>query len=134
MEVSTVLLDLTSSPCGCVDSTVRLKSSVCAGISGSGKGQSQLTLSAGVQYYTSVRAVTGAGHVLESTSDGFMVDSTPPQIAVTSVGAEAANTTRVLYQRETDLYRAGWSVDDPSSGVAGVWLRLGTYRGRTAHG
>jgi len=104
--------------------------SCLAGISGRGKGQSQLTLSAGVKYYTSVRAITGAGHVLESTADGFSVDATSPVMTVTSVGATAANTTTVLYQKDKDSYTAAWAVDDPGSGVTGVTLTLGSYPGR----
>ena len=79
-----------------------------------------------------MRAVTGAGGVLESTSDGFVVDATSPVVVVTAVGATAVNTTdsAVLYQKETDSYTATWRVDDGESGVADVAFRLGSFPGR----
>ena len=108
---------------------------VRAGVGDSGTGQGQVVLSTGRSYYTSVRAVTGAGGVLESTSDGFVVDGTPPVVVVTAVGATAVNTTE-LYQKETDSYTATWRVDDGDSGVADVMFRLGTFPGRkhVSHG
>ena len=105
-----------------------------AGIGGSGKGQSQLVLSPGESYYTSVRAVTGAGGILESTSDGFVVDVTAPSVVVTSVAATTFNTTdsqaAVLYQKEPESYTAAWQVNDQESGMADVRFHLGTYPGK----
>ena len=103
-----------------------------SGIGGSGKGHSQLALSVGVKYYISVRALTGAGTVLESTSDGFVVDVTPPVATITSVGNVLLNTSAavsVVYQEETDLFTATWDVNDPVSKVTDMWLRQGTYPG-----
>ncbi|KAK2165039.1 hypothetical protein NP493_1368g00012 [Ridgeia piscesae] len=106
------------------------------GIGGSGKGQGQLPLSAAVKYYTTVRAVTGAGNVLESASDGILVDVTAPVAGITSLGGKTLNrtdarteSTEVLYQKEADSYTVGWDVDDRESGVSGVWFRMGTYLG-----
>ena len=103
---------------------------------GSGKGQSQLPLSAAVKYYTTVRAVTGAGNVLESASDGILVDVTAPVAEITSLGVKTLNrtdarteSTEMLYQKEADSYTVGWHVDDRESGVSGVWFRVGTYPG-----
>ena len=100
-----------------------------AGISGNGKGQGQLQLTPGLKYYASVRAVTGAGQVLESSSDGFVVDTSPPTVTIVSVGAETVNETTVFYQKEMDSYTAAWSTGDTESGVDDVTLRLGTYPG-----
>ena len=44
-------------------------------------------LSAGVKCYTTGRPVTGAGGVLESASDGFLVDVTAPARVIKSVGS-----------------------------------------------
>ena len=107
-----------------------------AGVGSNGKGQGQVALSAGVKYYTTVRAVTGAGGVLESASDGFLVDVTAPVPAIKSVGGRAFNltdmvtTTAVLYQKEVDSFNAAWDVNDPESGISNVWFHLGTYPGR----
>ncbi|KAI0241220.1 hypothetical protein LSAT2_032838 [Lamellibrachia satsuma] len=103
------------------------------GVGSNGKGQGQVALSAGVKYYTTVRAVTGAGGVLESASDGFLVDVTAPVPAIKSVGGRAFNltdvvtTTAVLYQKEVDSFNAAWDVNDPESGITNVWFHLGTY-------
>ena len=103
---------------------------------GSGKGQGQVALSAGVKYYTTVRAVTGAGAVLESASDGFLVDSSAPVPTIKSIGGVALNLTdkaatrAAIYQKEVDVFTASWDVSDPESGVADVWFHLGTYPGR----
>jgi len=108
------------------------------GIGSSGKGQSQLHLEAAVTYYTTVRAVTGAGHVLESATDGTLVDVTAPVAEITSLGGQTLNrtdartvSTEVLYQKEADAYTLGWHVDDRESGVSGVWFRVGTTLGKS---
>ena len=92
-----------------------------------------------MKYYTTVRAVTGAGHVLESAADGTLVDVTAPAAEITSVGGKTLNrtdartvSTVVLYQKEADSYTVGWDVDDRESGVSGVWFRVGTYPGMSA--
>ena len=52
------------------------------GINYSGYVEIPATLDAGQHYYTTVRAVTNNGHVLTATTDGFMVDTTPPDIQI----------------------------------------------------
>ena len=109
---------------------------MCTGVGGSGKGQGQVALSAGVKYYTTVRALTGAGAVLESVSDGFLVDVTAPVPVVKSTGGVALNltaraATSTIYQKEVDSFTAAWDVSDPESGVSDVWFHLGTYPGRS---
>ena len=109
---------------------------LCTGVGGSGKGQGQVALSAGIKYYTTVRALTGAGSVLESVSDGFLVDVTAPVPVIKSTGGVALNltdraTTSTIYQKEVDSFTAAWVVNDPESGVSDVWFRLGTYPGRS---
>ena len=93
-----------------------------------------MALSAGVKYYTTVRAVTGAGGMLESASDGFLVDVTAPAPVIKYVGGQALNLTdvveAVLYQKEVDSFTAAWDVNDPESGVTNVWFHLGSYPGR----
>ena len=46
------------------------------------RGHAQLLLDApvGQQLYVSVRAITGAGNVLESSSDGILIDSSAPSV------------------------------------------------------
>ena len=99
-----------------------------------------MALSAGVKCYTTVRAVTGAGGVLESASDGFRVDVTAPAPVIKSVGGRACNltdvvtTTALLYQKEVDAFNAAWDVNNPESGITNVWFHLGTYQSREGKG
>ena len=51
------------------------------GVVYSGVAQLPMTLQQGRTYYTTVRGVTNDGHVLESISDGFLVDLTPGMVA-----------------------------------------------------
>ena len=70
--------------------------------------------------YTTVRAITGCGGILESSSDGFIIDSSPPEVAFLAVGAnliEAATASETgdiiheLYQTE-QLLSATWTATD----------------------
>ena len=65
-----------------------------SGLSGSGKAQAPVDLKHGKTYYASVRAITGSGDVLESTSDGVIVDQSPPDITLLEIGLhEFTNST-----------------------------------------
>ena len=69
-----------------------------AGVPGDGKAQAQVELSHGTSYFSSVRAITGSGEVLESTSDGFKVDQTPPDIFLQELGKhEFASVSACTY-------------------------------------
>lgn len=41
-----------------------------------------LPLKANKTYFSTIRGVTNEGHVLETSSDGFTVDQTPPVIGI----------------------------------------------------
>ena len=83
------------------------------------------------RYYTSVRAITRVGNVLESHSDGFVVDTTDPSLAITSVGGEPLNSSvDVMFWIEPEYFSAAWVAGDPESGVEDVWYHMGTYPGR----
>ena len=103
-----------------------------SGIGGSGKGHGQLALLDSMKYYISVRALTGAGSVLESSSDGVVVDVTPPAVVIRSVGTVPLNSSggaSVVYRGDTDWVTATWYTSDPQSGVGDMWLHQGTYPG-----
>ena len=69
--------------------------------------------------------------MLESTSDGFVVDTTMPSLAITSIGGEPLNTSiDTLYWREAEYFSADWATKDPESGINDVWYQMGTYPGR----
>ena len=83
------------------------------------------------RYYTSVRAITRVGNVLESHSDGFVVDTTAPSLTITSVGGEPLNSSvDVMYWIEPEYFSAAWEAGDTESGIGDVWYHMGTYPGR----
>ena len=108
-----------------------------SGVGGSGKCHGQLALAADVTYYTTVRALTGAGNVLEATSDGFQVDVTAPTVSIGSVANTQMNDSAVestlplseLYQDDPYSFTASWDVQDTDSGTREVWFSVGTYPG-----
>lgn len=61
---------------------------------GDGTGHAQLPVGGlgdltNRKLYVSVRGVTGCGNVLESTSDGFVIDTTHPSVRVVATGYQA---------------------------------------------
>ncbi|XP_035668230.1 uncharacterized protein LOC118410564 [Branchiostoma floridae] len=105
------------------------------GISSHGKAQSLIPLSPGVQYYATVRAITGAGNVLDFATDGFTVDITPPVIQIDSVGVQIGNTSigqdwvRPQYQKSADSLSARWQVIEKKDTVAYSAFCFGSYPG-----
>ncbi|XP_048258717.1 uncharacterized protein LOC124137708 isoform X1 [Haliotis rufescens] len=101
------------------------------GISSMGFGQAVLPLSSGTTYYTTVRGITNAGNILESTSDGFTVDITPPEIHIESYGSENNQSrltpTTTLYQTEVDSISSSWRAADSESPVKKMYYSVGTY-------
>ena len=77
--------------------------------------------------------------MLESASDGILVDVTAPVAEITSLGGKTLNrtdartrSTEAVYQKEADSYTVGWDIDDRESGVSGAWFRVGTTLGKSA--
>ncbi len=105
---------------------------------GSGSGHAQLPVSgltqwSGHRLFTTVRAVTGCGRVSQATSDGFVVDTSPPTLRVQVANGDQSSgddgSDRGLYTRISS-YSAGWQVEDTESGVTGEALvSIGTYPG-----
>ena len=60
---------------------------------GTGKAQGPIELQHGNAYYSGIRVVNGAGHVIESYSDGITVDQSVPRISV--LGINGINETEV---------------------------------------
>ena len=88
--------------------------------------------------YTTVRAITGCGDILESSSDGFVIDSSPPEVAFLAVGANVIEATTASetgdiihepYQTE-QLLSATWTATDPESGIQDERIvKMGSYPG-----
>ena len=86
------------------------------------------------QLFVTIRGITGCGGILESTSNGFVIDSDVPSLEIISTGPEAVenrrNTnmpTRGVYQIEAG-YSSIWSATDDESGLSDVtFVDIGTY-------
>ncbi|KAL5015119.1 hypothetical protein ScPMuIL_009389 [Solemya velum] len=100
------------------------------GLSSSGYAQAVLSLVSGQTYYTTVRAVTNAGAVLETVTDGLTVDTSPPVISLDSVSEEVSPyltaASSVLYQSSTDTLSALWHYNDSEASVQNAWYSVGT--------
>ncbi|XP_078573994.1 uncharacterized protein LOC144860567 isoform X3 [Branchiostoma floridae x Branchiostoma japonicum] len=105
------------------------------GIGGEGHAQALLPLHPGQLYYTTVRAITGTGDVLESSSDGFTVDVTPPQVnflgfGVTSEDEEFTFRPDVSrYQLSADYITAEWGYREEETDVVFASFAYGTFPG-----
>ena len=105
-----------------------------------GSGHAQLPVSGlenriGQRLFITVRAMTGCGRVSQATSDGFVIDPSPPILNVFLAGsgrtehAQNSPSSEGQYQG-TDDYSAHWQASDSQSGVPGdVSVRVGTYPG-----
>ncbi|XP_076076023.1 uncharacterized protein LOC143046845 [Mytilus galloprovincialis] len=101
------------------------------GISSSGFAQANLQLKPEIKkYYSSVRAVTNDGNVLEAVSDGFTVDTTPPVVTLdrlTDKDATELEDGSSIYQKTVDSLSALWHYSDEESGIQRAWFSVGTY-------
>ena len=81
-----------------------------------------LSLVSGTRYYISVRATNGAGLVgAVGTSDGILVDATPPTTPVVTDDGSFTSSTTTLH--------ATWTAADPETGVALYEYSIGTSAG-----
>ncbi|XP_070573546.1 uncharacterized protein [Ptychodera flava] len=103
------------------------------GLVGSGLAQSLLQLDPEVTYYTTIRALTGAGNALDSTSDGFTVDTSPPIVDVDSQGIlrqnQTVETNLGIYQKFSDSIVDSWHVTEDESEVYFTEFCYGSYPG-----
>ncbi len=89
-------------------------------------GVSSLSLSGGTLYYSTVRAWNPSGLSTTSTSDGVMVDTTPPVAGYVNDGTG----TDLGYQASTTSLSANWdSFVDPESGIVDYEWAIGTTPG-----
>ncbi|KAL5013969.1 hypothetical protein ScPMuIL_008239 [Solemya velum] len=105
------------------------------GLSSSGYAQAVMSLVSGQTYYTTVRAVTNAGTVLKTVTDGLApqfrtVDISPPVIILDSVSEEESPDLTampaVLYQSSTDTLSVRWHYNDSEAFVQNAWYSIGT--------
>ncbi|XP_035662464.1 uncharacterized protein LOC118406510 [Branchiostoma floridae] len=102
------------------------------GLGGSGKARAILSLACGTAYYVTIRAVTGAGDILESYSDGVTVVCSRPVVDITRIGVDLSggNTAvaagETTYRQDKDALSAAWEVSDATCPVTSGWYQFGT--------
>ncbi|XP_070573761.1 uncharacterized protein [Ptychodera flava] len=103
------------------------------GLGGSGKAQSLVPLDQSQRYYTTVRAYTGVGNVLDASSDGFTVDTTPPHISVDqsqqSNDSAIANEESSRFQKSAQFITSSWEITEDDSAILITEFCYGTVPG-----
>ncbi|XP_052073991.1 uncharacterized protein LOC127711867 [Mytilus californianus] len=100
-----------------------------------GRGQIHTELYEGSTYYVTVRAQTGhrcKEEYILSCSNGFSLDTTPPDIRMISFGEEKINPetiTTSLYQNRTDSLDFRWESKD-AFGIVKNWWSIGSLPGK----
>jgi hypothetical protein len=95
-----------------------------AGTSASGA----FSLLSGQPYYVTVRAINGNGLSVQVSSDGVIVDPSPPLAGAVSDGPAAD----IQFQSSTTTINANWTAfSDPQSGIVTLEWAIGTTLGGT---
>lgn len=82
-----------------------------------------------------MRAITGAGNVLDSGSNGFTLDVSPPEVYIDGIGIVSVNesgdpvTLKATYQTSESM-AASWTVQEEESEVVTSTFFVGSYPGR----
>ncbi|VDH98959.1 Hypothetical predicted protein [Mytilus galloprovincialis] len=102
------------------------------GVTSSGHAHATLPLKPETKYYTSVRGITNGGNVVQSSSDGFMVDVSPPTVIIDRLTDKTSldqdiTSGHSLYETTTDSLTAQWTYNDTESGIVLGWYSVGTY-------
>ncbi|XP_060596420.1 uncharacterized protein LOC132750448 [Ruditapes philippinarum] len=83
------------------------------GLTSSGFAHTSVNLDHGVAYFSTIRAKTNKGNILQATTDGFEVDTTPPEIMFnTLTGSPLIEPDTVIYQRDQSVLEASWNFTD----------------------
>jgi hypothetical protein len=83
-----------------------------AGVAKSGCGQAVISLIPNTAYYVTVRAVTNAGNVLQTVTDGVTVDVTPPTITFDRYMSYIVKHSWCAYLFNVDILVLGSSKQD----------------------
>ena len=83
------------------------------------------------ELFITVRGITGCGDILESTSNGFVIDASPPAIDILQTGQKAVEniTSDSIYQNE-QTFSSTWTVSEESGeAISHVTATVGSYPG-----
>ena len=89
--------------------------------------------------FVTVRGITDCGDIVQSTSDGFVVDPSPPTLEVVGTGENAIehaqfyneemSINHTMYQTNPSISTLWRLTDDQSGLVSSATVRIGTYPG-----
>ena len=83
------------------------------------------------ELFITVRGITGCGDILESTSNGFTIDSSPPIINIHDTSHKAVEniSSNSSYQTE-QTFSSIWTVtEDSGESIDHVTVSIGSYPG-----
>ena len=111
---------------------------IVADVSGTGYAQANLPnlhSFGSRRLYVTIRGTTGCGDILESTSNGFVIDSMPPSLEIIETGPQAIENTQISRDISTSSayqvaagYSSIWRANDEQSGVSNQTIvDIGTY-------
>lgn len=81
---------------------------------------SQFSFSNGDQISVTVEARNGAGLTSTATSDGYVIDLTPPQVSYIIDGRGTGPQDDLNYQASNTTYDVSWEVRDEESGITRI--------------
>ena len=94
-------------------------------VNASGSITHSFILIPGLKYVSTIECVNSDGFKSSASSDGVVVDETPPIAGSISHGPKQA--ANILYQSSTNTLEAHWSPGrDPESGISEYWVAVGT--------
>jgi len=84
-----------------------------------------LTLSHGKKYYVTVKAKNARGDTVMSSSDGVIIDRTPPVAKSIQIAPSSGKETLFLTSPSAPVVT--WSIDDPESGISHFVVHVGSF-------
>lgn len=84
-----------------------------------------LTLSHGTKYFVTVKAKNIRGDVIMSSSDGVVIDRTPPVGKTLDILPSLGKDTLFITSPSAPV--VAWSIDDPESGISHFALSVGRF-------
>lgn len=81
-------------------------------------------------YYITVRATSGSGQIVTSSSNGILIDVTPPilSLPIQHYDVSFSRTQPTVYQGNNHTISASWSFGDPESGIVEYSWAIGTTK------
>ncbi|WAR05119.1 hypothetical protein MAR_020488, partial [Mya arenaria] len=103
------------------------------GLGSAGQAQVTLALVPGQTYFTTLRAITNGGNIMQTTTDAFIADITPPHLRIQTFGS-GSPSTKPIYQQDSSSLSGSWSYSDDEihdvnnvDNILVTWFSIGTF-------